>query len=149
MFTKIHKSHIGVEGCLRREHEKICWAGIKAMARDFISHCEICKSLDDKQCIETLMSHGFPAKPQRKGCRWCYFYSWWWRLYVKCRLFFKFLVSWSFLPRSTLKIVIKKLKAHFARYRIPSLLVSDSGPQLSSDELANFSPVVQQITNSP
>ena len=43
------------------------------------------------------------------------------------------------LSRSTSKTVIKKLKAHFARYGIPYMLVSDNGPQFSSDESAEYS----------
>ena len=43
------------------------------------------------------------------------------------------------LSRSTSKIVIKKPKAHFARYGIPYMLVIDNGPQISSDEFAEFS----------
>ena len=54
-LDKIHKSHIGVEGCLRRARENIFWPGMKAEIRDFISCCEVYRSLDDKQCNETFV----------------------------------------------------------------------------------------------
>ena len=36
------------------------------------------------------------------------------------------------------KTVISKLKSHFARYGIPSTVVSDNGPQFSSEDFAKF-----------
>lgn len=59
MLTRIHKSHKGVEGSLRRASENIFWPGMNTETRDFICHCEICRSLDDKKCKETLISHKF------------------------------------------------------------------------------------------
>ena len=66
MLNKIHKSHIVVEGCLRRARENIFWPGMNAETIDFISRCEICRSLDDKQCKETFVSHEVPVKPWGK-----------------------------------------------------------------------------------
>ena len=63
MLNKIHKPHIGVEECLRRARENIFRPGMNAETRDFISRCEICRSHDDKQCKETLVSHEVPIKP--------------------------------------------------------------------------------------
>ena len=47
----------------RRARENIFRPGMNAETRDFISRCEICRSLDDKQCKETLVSHEVPIKP--------------------------------------------------------------------------------------
>ena len=38
------------------------------------------------------------------------------------------------LHSTTSNAVIRKLKEHFTRYRICSKIISDNGPQLSSDE---------------
>ena len=42
------------------------------------------------------------------------------------------------LPDTTLHTVINKLKAHFARYGIPDVCISDNGPQFSLEEFKAF-----------
>ncbi|XP_013382121.1 uncharacterized protein K02A2.6-like [Lingula anatina] len=42
------------------------------------------------------------------------------------------------LPTTDAKAVIQKLKTHFARYGIPDSIVSDNGPQFSSEEFQKF-----------
>jgi len=42
------------------------------------------------------------------------------------------------LRSTTSKAVISKLKSHFARYGIPSILISDNGPQYSLVEFQDF-----------
>ena len=47
--------------------------------------------------------------------------------------------------------VIRKLKAHLARYGIPRQLVSDNGPQFVSKEFSNFTEIwgIEHTTTSP
>jgi len=47
--------------------------------------------------------------------------------------------------------VIRKLKAHFARYGIPETVVSDNGPQYSATEFAKFAREFdfENVTSSP
>ena len=45
----------------------------------------------------------------------------------------------SFGQDTSAKMVIRKLKAHFARYGCPETVVSDNGPLYASAELATFS----------
>lgn len=59
--------------------------------RDFISQCEICRSLDDKQCKETLISHEVPEKPWRKNA--CDIFTFNDENYLVTRLFFKLLTT--------------------------------------------------------
>jgi len=43
------------------------------------------------------------------------------------------------LPNTKASTTILKLKSHFARYGIPDQVISDNGPQFTSDEFADFS----------
>ncbi|XP_061170331.1 uncharacterized protein K02A2.6-like [Saccostrea echinata] len=149
MLCKIHKSHIGVEGSLRRARENIFWPGMNAETRDFISRCEICRSLDDKQCKETLRSHEVPDKPWGKIA--CDIFTFDGQDYLVTVDYFSNFWEVDHLSRSTSKTVIKKLRAHFARYGTPNSLVSDNGPQFSSDEFAEFTHLweFKHITSSP
>ena len=113
MLIKIHKSHIGVEGCLRRARENIFCPGRRKVACDIFT-------VDNQDYLVTVG----------------YFSNFW---------------DVDHLSLSTSKTVIKKLKAHFARYGIPYMLVSDNEPQFSSDEFAEFSHhwEFKHITGSP
>ena len=63
MLERIHSSHIGIEGCLRRARECLYWPGMNADVKDFIERCEVCRLCDAQQQKETLMSHDVPDHP--------------------------------------------------------------------------------------
>lgn len=44
----------------------------------------------------------------------------------------------DYLPETLSDTVITKLKSHFARHGIPDVVVSDNGPQFSSDVFRQF-----------
>ena len=48
--------------------------------------------------------------------------------------YFSNFVEVDHLRSTTSGAVIKHLKAHFARHRIPEVVISDNGPQLSAEE---------------
>lgn len=55
------------------------------------------------------------------------------------------------LQSTTSATVIRKLKARFARYGIPSTLVSDNGPPFASEVFRKFSEQwdLEHVTSSP
>ena len=44
MLKQIHRSHIGIEGCLRRAREVLYWPPMNSKVKDFVSKCSICQS---------------------------------------------------------------------------------------------------------
>ena len=40
MLTQIHRSHIGIEGCLRRACEVLYWPLMNAEVKDLVSKCQ-------------------------------------------------------------------------------------------------------------
>ena len=46
---KIHSSHLGIEGCLRRACEAIYWPNMNSDMNDYISKCSVCRSTIDCQ----------------------------------------------------------------------------------------------------
>ena len=42
--VKIHSSHLGIDGCLRRAKESIFWPNMAQEIRDFISKCHVCRT---------------------------------------------------------------------------------------------------------
>ena len=66
MLQRIHASHMGIEGCLRRARECLYWSAMSSQIKDLIQHCEICRSSDTKQQKEPLHSHDVPERPWAK-----------------------------------------------------------------------------------
>jgi hypothetical protein len=66
MIKRIHSSHIGVEGCLRRARASLYWPWMNSQVKDFIRRCETCRTYEKKQQRETLISHEIPSRPWSK-----------------------------------------------------------------------------------
>ena len=145
----IHASHAGVEGCLRRARESIYWPGMNAEIKHWISTCEPCRQHEVSHGKETLMSHDVPERPWQKVAADMFtlkgkdylvtvdYYSNYWEL--------------DKLDNTNASTIIRKLKAHFARYGSPSQLVSDNGPQFVADEFQKFVKCwdIEHLTTSP
>ena len=146
---KIHSSHLGIEGCLRRARAAIYWPNMNADIKDYISKCSVCRSTSVCQGKETMMPHDIPERPWEK---------------VGVDLFSlnnrDYLITVDYCSNfwkvdnlsSTESIsVIRKLKAHFARYGIPDVVMSDNGPQFSLERFAKFAETweFQHDTSSP
>uniref|UniRef100_A0A3P9K7U7 Gypsy retrotransposon integrase-like protein 1 n=1 Tax=Oryzias latipes TaxID=8090 RepID=A0A3P9K7U7_ORYLA len=134
---RLHSSHFGAEGCLRRARECVFWIGMSDQIKTHIARCDICRSVDDKQQKETLHRHEIPNRPWAKvGVDLFQFDNKDYHVIVD---YYSNFWEIDFLPDTKSSTVIKKLKAHFARYGIPNIVVSDNGPQYSSQEFQRFS----------
>ena len=149
MFKEIHRSHIGIGGCLRRARELLYWPRINAEVKDYVSKCSVCQSYQPEQCREELQPHELPSRPWSK---------------VGADIFElgpqQFLImvdNWSNyfevqeLKGITSASVIHALKVQFARHGIPEVLVTDNRTQFSSSEFANFAETwrFERKTSSP
>ena len=118
--------------------------------KEYISACETCRELDSMTHVtETLMSHEVPSRPWEK---------------IATDIFTldgkDYLITIDYcsnfwevdrLPNTKASTTILKLKSHFARYGIPDQVISDNGPQFTSDEFPNFSRTwdFEHLTSSP
>ena len=66
LTRRLHSSHLGVEGCLRRARESLYWLRMSTQVKDFVSRCWVCKTYQPKQCKESLIPHEFPVRPWAK-----------------------------------------------------------------------------------
>ena len=66
MKERLHSSHIGVNGCLRRARECMYWPGMTAEVKEYISQCETCSKYEARQQRESLMSHEITEHPWEK-----------------------------------------------------------------------------------
>ena len=66
MLKEIHRSHIGIGGCLRRAREVLYWPRINAEVKEYVSKCSICQSYQPEQCREELQPHEMPSRSWSK-----------------------------------------------------------------------------------
>ena len=106
--------------------------------RDYVKKYDTCRKYQTSNTRETLMSHEIPARPwQKVGTD---LFSLKDENYlVTVDYFSNFWEIDSLGQDTSAKMVIRKLKAHFAHYGCPETVVSDNGPQYASAEFATFS----------
>jgi predicted Fe-S protein YdhL (DUF1289 family) len=129
IMNRIHSSHIGIEGCLRRARESVYWPRMNAEVRDFIQKCETCRTFDNHQSKEPLKPHEVPARPWAKiGLD---LFSFDGRTYLIATDYYSNFFEIDQLDSTTSKDVIRKLRAQFVRHGIPDTCISDNGPQFA------------------
>ena len=60
---KIHRAHIGIQGCLRRAHEVVYWPSMNQEITDYIEHCDTCNMYAYHPQREPLIVHDVPERP--------------------------------------------------------------------------------------
>ena len=66
MMQRMHRSHLGIQGCLRRGREVMYWPRMNEEIKEFISRCEVCQVYQDKQQKEPMIGHDIPSRPWQK-----------------------------------------------------------------------------------
>ena len=146
---KLHASHLGVQACQRREREAFYWPGMYKEIEEYVSKCEVCNTYNQGQQREPLISHPVPTRP--------------WQVlavdlfevqgqdYLVTTHYYSNFFEVDKLVRKTSKEVIEKLKPHSARHGILDKIVSDNGPQFSSQEFKMFKDCYEfdHVTSSP
>ncbi|XP_064637067.1 uncharacterized protein K02A2.6-like [Lineus longissimus] len=136
MKDYIHIGHTGVEACLRRARERMYWPSMNQELKEWIIRCETCREFKISHPDETLQSHDVPSRVLEKVGTDLFSYKGKTNLITVC--YFSNFWEIDRLHTEDLKTVIKKLKAHFARYGIPEKIVSDNGGHYTSDKFRKF-----------
>ena len=63
MMAITHATHIGVEGCMRRACETMCWPRMLTELKEYIGKCDICMAHRAIPGKELLQQHDFVACP--------------------------------------------------------------------------------------
>lgn len=136
MLKQVHRSHIGMEGCLRCAREVLYWPLMNAEVKDFISKCSVCQSYKPDQCREDMHPYPVPSRP--------------WSMVVADlfelgnQQFFILVNYWSgFFEVQEVKVatsasVIAACKVQFSRHGIPDVLITDNGSQFVSSAFGKF-----------
>ena len=66
ILQRIHSSHIGVNGWIRRAQEAVFYPGLTADIKKTVAACAICNEFQTAIQKEPLMSHATPTRPWEK-----------------------------------------------------------------------------------
>ncbi|KAK3108602.1 hypothetical protein FSP39_011752 [Pinctada imbricata] len=117
MLERIHASHIGIEGCLRRARESVYWPRMNSEVKDFIEKCETCRCYDQHQRKEPIEQHDVPLRPWAKvGLDLITFED---KNYLIASNYYSNFFEIDLLESTKSKTVINKLRSQFARHGIP------------------------------
>ena len=149
MLDKLHIDHLGEEKTQQRARGIFFWPGMSSDIKQKVASCEVCATHRASNQKEPMIPHQIPERQWQKIAS--DLFTWDGR---------QFLVTVDYLSRffeidelisTTSAAIVRKLSVHFARHGIPEILISDNGPQFSSQEFKDFAEVwdFQHITPSP
>ena len=67
IMQALHKSHMGLHGCLRRAREVVYWPGLQTDLEKFLSQCEPCQTFK-KEPNQRTTSEWFDTRPTVAVC---------------------------------------------------------------------------------
>ena len=136
MLEVIHHGHQGITKCNERAKEAVWWFGIGRDIKSIVGRCEECQMKRAAQRREPLISSPLPERPwDRIGIDLLDFKG---KTFLVAMDYYSRYLEVMELSRPTSSLVIAKLKSIFARWGIPLEVVSDNGPQFSSESFSNF-----------
>lgn len=136
MMSIIHQGHMGTEKCLLKAKDCLFWPGISKDIKELTSSCSTCIKYSRQQPKEPLHQHNVPSYPWQKLGSDLFDYRGSQYLLV-ADYYSKFPIIRR-LNALTSNAVIHHLKSIFAENGIPEVIVTDNGPQYSSQEFKKF-----------
>ena len=150
IISSIHRSHQGIQGCIRIAKDTVYWPLMNQQIADYVSQCSICNTHRPDQCKEPMLPHDVPGRPWAKvgadlfelrGQHYLVLVDYYSNFFELMRL----------TSSTRAKCVIDAMRSQFARHGSPELLMSDNGPQFSCSEFQEFTRKwdIEHVTSSP
>lgn len=136
MLKKIHYAHFGKEKCKALARKSIFWIGMSKQIDDLVNNCDVCKSYQRENTKEPMLKKEIPNEAWEILSSDIFFLLG--EQYLIIVDAYSKYIEISRLPDQTTESVIKILKENFARYGIPKILYTDSGPQYTSKAFWDF-----------
>ena len=132
MLKLIHGSHLGIEKCKRQARDIIFWPGMNAHIEEMISNCPTCSMYQRNNLREPLLPHPHG----KKLADLCELNG---KHYLIMVDYYSNFVEVNQLSTTMSAQIIEHCKSQFTRHGIPDVLISDNGPQFTSEEFYRFS----------
>lgn len=137
MLNRLHLPHLGITKTQLRAHDVLYWPGINNDIYNLVSSCQTCKLYSSNNKRETLIPHKIPELPWQKIAVDLFELNG--RSYLLAVDYFTKFPELSLLNSTTSECIVNHLKSIFSRNGIPKIVMSDGGPQFSSEKFSNFS----------
>ena len=147
MLDRIHTGHLGITKCRERAKQSVWWHGLSRPLEELAKNCSECRKTT-VQKSEPLIPSTLPKLPWQRVATDLFELKG--RVYLLIDYFSRY-IEVARLDRTTAGDVILHTKADFARHGIPEMVVSDNGPQFSSEAYASFARQYgfEHVTSSP
>lgn len=130
MLRLVHEGHLGIEKCKRRACDVLYWPCMHRDIETWVQRCEICQRHRYQQPKEPMRPHDKPQEPWRKvGMDLFQLKD---KDYLLLMDYHSNYPEFALLSGMTAERVVAHTKAIFACHRIPMTVISDNGPQFSS-----------------
>lgn len=149
ILERIHEGHLGLTKCRERAASSVWWPGISSDINNKIDLCMFCRENRKTQRKEPLKSTPLPERPwQRVAIDICENKG---QMYLIVSDYYSRFIEILHLPKITTAQVINRLQATFARFGIPEQIMSDNGPQFTSEAWTLFKEKYdfEHVTSSP
>ena len=145
-LQKLHQSHQGIEKTKRLARESIFWPGMNSQIEELVSNCSTCLHHANANQREPLHPHEIPSRPwQKVGTD---LFDWNGKPHLIVVDYYSRYPEVSEFRNTKARTVINKTKSIFSRHGIPESVVSDNGPQYSSEEYKQFAKDYNFIHNT-
>ena len=148
MLAKLHQAHQGVVKSKQRARTAMYWPGINSQIEDTVGKCSVCQEMRPQQAPQPLVPHDIPHRPWSKVGVDLFCFNGDWLAVVDYYSKFPEIVK---LRDTSSHSVIQALKQIFSRFGVPNIVMSDNGPQFSSEAFKTFAQIwkFEQKTSSP
>jgi hypothetical protein len=150
VMDELHGGHLGIVKMKELARSHLWWPGLDQDIESAIGTCDGCQSMKQDAKLTPVHPWEFPEGP-------------WRRLHIdfagpfEGKMFMVVIDAFSKWPevaimeRTTAEDTIEKLRDMFARWGIPTQLVSDNGPQFTSEMFERFTRAnnIKHTTTSP
>ena len=148
-MQQLHAAHLGAESMSRRARATVFWLGLNNDLKQMADNCRICQEHKPNNQREPLTQHEEGQYPREKcgvdlfECNG--------KMYLICVDYYSNFIEIDVMYSTTAQNIVYALKKNFARYGIPKMVVSDCGPQFTSEYFQSFckSWCITHVTSSP
>ena len=135
VLHQIHAGHQGIQKYRQRAAQSVWWPGLSKQLEELVRNCDECYK-HQSQRAEPLIPSKLPNLPwQKLGTD---LFEWDKSTYLLIVDYYSRYIEVSKLCNTSANAVILHTKSIFARHGIPKQMISDNGPQYTSEAFTQF-----------